>query len=276
MVADGSLAMLFGAPGEGKSLLAASLATAVAHGDRLAGLSCAQGRALYVDAENGEHEIHRRVRSLGLPAEHVAVYDVEGFDLRRHRDDLEAVIAHERPSLVVLDSLRSLAPVLDENDPAQTSLALDPMRQLAHRQDVALVIVHHANKAGRDYRGSTAILASVDLAWRLGRAEGDPDRQRRFLECRKSRIGPEPARAWLRLGVELGMVLIGTAEPYDEDEQRAPMPSAQDALAPQVLAALQATGRSRAAVAMALGRDKADGTVRRVFDALAARNGDLE
>src|SRR3954465_11472013 len=52
-VADGTLTILSGESGAGKSWLAQALCTGVAHGRAVAGLPCVKGTALYIDAEMG-------------------------------------------------------------------------------------------------------------------------------------------------------------------------------------------------------------------------------
>jgi RecA-family ATPase len=128
----GALTALYAPGGDGKSLLSMALAAAIAHGGELAGIECEHGVTVYLDAENGEHEIHRRVHTLGLPASGVRVADASRLDLRGAIAEVEAVVGDTSPDLLVLDSLRSMTPGMDENDTAQTARALDPLRRLAH------------------------------------------------------------------------------------------------------------------------------------------------
>jgi 5S rRNA maturation endonuclease (ribonuclease M5)/KaiC/GvpD/RAD55 family RecA-like ATPase len=273
VLADGVVTMIFSPPGEGKSLLAASFAAALAAGESIAGLGTRKGRVVYIDAENGAWEIHRRIKALGLPPDGVAVYEArEDFDLRKDGEEVKRILDVERANVLILDSLRSLAPGLDENDSLQCEAALAPIRRYAHDQGVAVGLIHHANKGGRTYRGSSAISAAVDVSYRLGRADGDPDRQRRFLEADKMRIGPEPERRWLRIGVEHGMVLVGEAEPYEGDTNDAPKAPAQETLTPAVIAALSGGRMNLAAICRTVGRSPKDGTVRRVVEKVATKD----
>jgi hypothetical protein len=55
-------------------------------GGEVAGIPVKPGRVLIVDAENGEREIHRRLRSTGLDAEgarNLHIAEARGFDLRQ-------------------------------------------------------------------------------------------------------------------------------------------------------------------------------------------------
>jgi hypothetical protein len=97
VLADGSVTMVFSPPGEGKSLVAASFAAAAAGGESIAGLNTRKGRIVYIDAENGAWEIHRRVKALGLPAEGVAVYETgDAFDLRKDGEEVGRILKAER------------------------------------------------------------------------------------------------------------------------------------------------------------------------------------
>lgn len=274
-VAQGALTALVAKYGEGKSLLSAALAAGVALGAREAGFACRQGRVVIVDAENGEHEIHRRVRALGLPGGGIKVAEAEqDFDLRHDLELLERVLDEHRPHLLVLDSFRSLWRG-DENDSGEVAAVLDPLRNLVRTYEAGAVILHHAGKQSGIYRGSSAIGASIELGFTLARAEGDPDRDRRYVECWKCRPAPEPSRRWLRLAVDLGQVFVDEAEPFGdepEQEQRAPRSSG---LTPRVLAALAPGAMKLADLARAVGEDPKNRTVRRVLEALD-RNGDVE
>ena len=215
-----------------------------------------------VDAENGEHEIHRRVHTLGLPAS-VEVFEADGFHLGRNLDELSARIREIRPALIVLDSYRSLWPGGDENDPAKVAEALDPLRSLVRAERAATVLLHHLPKNGSNYRGTTAIGAAVELGFKLSRAEDDPEKaDRRRLDCFKCRPAPGPERRWLRLHAERGRVYVDRAEAFKtegEPEQPVGRPRERSELAPGMLAAAKEPIRW-ADLARAIERDPKDGT----------------
>ncbi|MGH2904359.1 MAG: AAA family ATPase, partial [Solirubrobacteraceae bacterium] len=269
LIARGSLTVLYAPGGDGKSLLAGALAGAIAEGTEVAGIECQKGTAIYLDAENGEHEIHRRVHTLGLPGEGVAVADASSFDLRRDLDVLAGVLRERQPDLAVLDSFRSLTPGLDENDTKQTAAAIDPLRRLAHETGVAVLLIHHSNKAGRDFRGASSIRDACDVLWHLGRADDDDDQRRRFLACRKMRIAAEPERMWLSLEVDRGRVLIDQAEPADAGEAKTVQP-VRAVLSDRILAEMDGNVMKLAEVAEMVGRKPKDGSVRNALAALVA------
>jgi hypothetical protein len=265
-----ALTVIYAPGGDGKSLLSMALAAAIAHGGELAGIECERGVTVYLDAENGEWEIHRRVHTLGLPPYGVRVADASGLDLRRDMPEVAAIVNEMRPDLLILDSFRSLTPGMEENDTAQTARVLDPLRRLAHESGAAILLIHHANKAGRDFRGASSIRDSVDVLWHLGRHEGDPDPKRRFLHNRKMRVAPDSERLWLRLEVDRGRVLIDNADPpLGSDTPSAAQP-VRAVLSDAILASMGEQPLRLAAIAELVGRKPKDGSVRNALDALIA------
>lgn len=240
-----------------------------ATGAEVAGIACEKGTVVYLDAENGEHEIHRRIHTLGLPADGVSFYEAAGFDLRQDLSEFADILHDLKPDMAVLDSFRSLTPGLDENDTKQTAAALDPLRRLAHESGVAILLIHHANKGGRDFRGASSIRDSVDIFWHMGREEGDEDNDRRFLSCRKMRVAAEPERMWLRLQVDRGRVLIDQAEAPVSQEVRLAQP-VRAQLSDEILAGMNCSPMRLAAIAEMVGRKPKDGSVRNTLEALAS------
>jgi len=269
LVVRGALTVLNGREGEGKSLLAMALAAGVALGENQAGMECHAGRVLIVDAENGQYETHRRVHALGLPGsvEMFEPGDGQRFDLRHDLGDLERLLAEHKPDLLVLDSFRTLWGG-EENDSGDVAKVLDPLRNLVRRHNAGTILLHHSGKGTGGYRGSSAIGASAELGFTLAHDEDDDDRDRRSLACWKCRPAPKPAKSWLRLSVERGMVLIDEAEPPEEEPS--PERPVVTALKPLVLAALTDDPQTRADVARAVDRDPKDRSVGRVLGDLAA------
>jgi hypothetical protein len=266
-----TLTLISGREGEGKSLLMMALAGGVGLGEDVAGFACAQRRVLVIDAENGEYEIHRRVKTLGLPSEGVTVVEADDFHLGRDLAALEALIEREQPGLVILDSFRSLWPGGEENDSGAVAAVLDPLRNMLRRQGPAGILLHHVSRAGNDYRGTSAIGAAIEMGFRLARHPDDPEaRDRRFLRCFKCRPAPEPEDRWLRLHIERGQVFIEETEPFAAEEvEEAPAAPKRAELAPSLLAAA-AKPIAWPDLARAIDRSPKDGTARRLRDDLLA------
>ena len=277
LVVRGMLTVLNGREGEGKSLLTLALAAGVASGEEEAGLRCEQGRVAIVDAENGEREIHRRVRTLDLPPARIEVFEAQGFDLRSDLGEIERALLEHRPDLLVLDSYRTLWGG-EENDSGEVARVLDPIRNLAHRLEVGVLMLHHSGRANGAYRGSSAIGASAELGFKLARVDDDEDPERCFLECWKCRPAQKPPRRWLRLAVQDGRVFIDQAEPpVEEPERERPAPRSTE-LNAKLLEALPRGPWKLADLAREVGEKPKNRTVRRVLEALerdgAARHGD--
>jgi RecA-family ATPase len=244
LVVRGALTVLNGREGEGKSLVSMALAAGVALGENQAGLVCRVGRVLILDVENGSYETHRRVHALGLPGS-VEMYepdDGKRFDLRTDLADLDRLLAAHRPDLLILDSFRTLWGG-EENDSGDVAKVLDPLRNLVRKRNAGTILLHHSGKGSGSYRGSSAIGASAELGFTLAREDGDQDPQRRSLTCWKCRPAPKPPKAWLRLSVDRGMVLIDHADP-PEDEPPSSGP-VTGSLKPAVLAVLSDQPQSR-------------------------------
>jgi len=242
-------------------------------GGELADIACQPGRVLIVDAENGDREIHRRVRSLGLDsraAGRLEVFEARGFNLARDLDSLEDVLVNVAPDLLLLDSWRSLWSG-EENDSGEVSGVLDPLRELIREHNVGAVLIHHMRKGG-GYRGSSAVGASVENIVELARHEEDPDRRRRRLRNPACRYEQEAEDRWLRLEAdrERGLLLIDSTEPY-VPERAAPRLGMRERL----LSTVGSTPLSWAAWARAAEVDPKHGTARRARDDLAAA-GDVQ
>ena len=274
LVARGVLTLLAGREGIGKSMLTIALAVAVASGGGdVAGLTCHGGRVLIVDAENGEAEVHRRIRSLGLPDEAVArigIYGCDAGDLLNEGGlgDLADVLGAFGPDLLVLDSFASLWRG-DENKAEDVGPHLDALRNLIRSHGAGVLLLHHAGKAmGTEYRGSTAIGAASEIVTRLSRHEDDDDPDRFRLTCSKVRPARRWPPRWMRMHADEAGVFVDAAEPPGGVGGRPP--DARDGISADVLAVLRTSDgpMSQSAVIRALGRPARDNTTRRALAAL--------
>ena len=283
MLARGALTLLAGREGRGKSLLAMAFAVGLSTGENVAGLDTRPGKVLYLDAENGEWEIHRRVRALGLEAgaeSRFSIHETLGLDLNVHLSELRKLLEDERPDLLVLDSLRSLAPSVKENDSDSVGPFIDRLRNLIRQYECATLLLHHSSRGTGEYRGSTAIGAGVEVVYMLEDSPNDDDQARRRLTCKKMRLGPQPDPTWLRLSVERGQVYVDqTAEHVDPDKPATVTRNAGDSpIGPDLLRACASldtgAGVSMADLARSIGRGPKDGTIRRRLGELV-KSGEL-
>lgn len=277
LLARGALSLFPGREGVGKSLFVMALVVGVVTGEAAGPFSTTPGRVMVVDAENGEGELHRRLRALGLAAgaeEALSIYLTESGDVLNVPDELAAVVAHEAPDLVVIDSLRSNWRGR-ENDSDEIGPSLDRLRNLARNAGCAVALIHHAGKIGGEYRGSTAIGAACEIVVGIGRHADDPEPDRFVLTCQKMRPAPRWDPKWIRLAVEMGLIVeLEAAEAFTSDDLPPPPKApAREALAPQIARVLaHASGPlQRAEIARAVDRDQRDRTVGRVLEEMEAR-----
>lgn len=186
------LTLLVGRSKLGKSILMMQGAVAVASGGPLFGRPCdlPPGRALYMDLENGERRARQRVDDLlAVTGEddarqdrlHVATF-WNGWQ-EGGLEYLEAWMAkYSDTRLIVIDTLKRVRPGETGNKRLYDLdyEALSPLADLAHRFNMAVVVIHHTRKADASdvldmASGSTGLVAAVDtvLIWR--RRRGFPE-----------------------------------------------------------------------------------------------------
>ena len=193
-VARGAVTLFAGDPGIGKSYVALSMASSASCGLPALGMNTRISEVAYLDAENGQDEMHRRICALGLRANARVAIAPSGFDIRQSLYQVEDAVAPATTQLLILDSFRSLFPGVDENDSGEITEALLPIQHLARTFNVGVILLHHRNKGG-GIRGSMAFqgvceavvhLAAdrdgvLTIAWEKQRMGGKPKRKRLML-----------------------------------------------------------------------------------------------
>ena len=122
----------------------------------------------------------RRFKAMGADPDRVIINDVprcsSDFLAAIHQD----LDAHPETDLLVLDTLSRVfaASGINPNHSQETEPFLAAVVDLLHRRGVGGLLIYHTGKAGREYRGGTAIGASVDEILTLRRKmsnQGDED-----------------------------------------------------------------------------------------------------
>jgi len=169
----GSLVLLGGSPGIGKSTL-----TAMALGR----LTAAGRRTLYVTGEESAAQVALRARRLGADA--LRVPAVAETDL----DVVVATLERERPDVCVIDSVQTLhAAQLGgaAGSVGQVREVADRVARAAKGHDVAVVLVGHVTKEGA-LAGPRVLEHLVDCVLQF---EGERERTHRTLRALKNRFG---------------------------------------------------------------------------------------
>ena len=169
----GSLVLLGGSPGIGKSTI-----TAMALGN----LVGAGRRVLYVTGEESAAQVRMRAERLGESA--LAVPALAETDLATVVDAIEA----ERPDACVVDSVQTLHSAELSSAPgsvAQVREAANGLMEVAKRNGSALILVGHVTKEGA-VAGPRVLEHLVDCVLLF---EGERERSYRTLRALKNRFG---------------------------------------------------------------------------------------
>ena len=169
----GSLVLLGGEPGIGKSTLVLELSAQLAQ---------ASGPVLYISGEESAQQIKMRADRLGLNAPNLYLLT---------ETDLSEIIAHISaldPMLVVIDSIQTTKdPDLDSSPGlvAQVRQCAIQLQTLAKSSGVSILMIGHVTKDG-SIAGPRVLEHIVDAVLYL---EGDPFQHYRLLRGVKNRYG---------------------------------------------------------------------------------------
>ena len=169
----GSLVLLGGSPGIGKSTITTSA---------MGNLAAAGHKVLYVSGEESAAQVRLRAERLGAGA--LAVPIVAETDL----DTVIATLEAERPDVCVVDSVQVLHAVSLTGAPGsvgQVREVAGRLMNLAKRLGVAVILVGHVTKEGA-LAGPRVLEHLVDCVLSF---EGERERTYRTLRALKNRFG---------------------------------------------------------------------------------------
>jgi DNA repair protein RadA/Sms len=178
----GSVVLLAGPPGIGKSTLVLQLLGALS----------AVAPSLLASGEESRAQVARRAERLGIPHDGVAF--VPGRELDAVLDAARA----SHPAVLGVDSIQTLrAPAGTQlvGGVTQVLRCTDALVGLAKAEDVAVVMTGHVTKVG-DLAGPRALEHAVDVVLTF---EGDPRSGLRVLSGGKNRFGADGETAWFEM-----------------------------------------------------------------------------
>jgi DNA repair protein RadA/Sms len=190
-IVPGSVVLLAGEPGIGKSTLLLQM---------VGSLAAAGHRCLLVSGEESRDQVASRASRIGVPGRDVAF--AAGRDLGEVLDTARA----EAPFLLAVDSIQTLRDPGGSQMPggvSQVRTCTDALVGLAKSRDVAVVLTGHVTKDG-DLAGPRALEHAVDVVLTF---DGDPRSGLRVLAGGKNRFGTEGEVAWFEMGAA-GLVQI--------------------------------------------------------------------
>ncbi len=173
-VVAGSVTLLFGPPGIGKSTLLFQV---------LSSVGATGVDVMLASAEESLPQVRGRAARLGVvPSQLLAL---EGPDI----EAVEVAVSRQRPALVVVDSLQSVAdPELSQpaGSLAQVRACVERLTRLAKSTGIPFLLVGHVTKDG-DLAGPRAVEHLVDTVLSF---DGDRHHTLRVLTSVKHRFGP--------------------------------------------------------------------------------------
>ncbi len=172
-IVPGSLVLIGGEPGIGKSTLALQIT------QQLVSIA---GKVLYVSAEESLRQISLRANRLSVSSEHI--YLLSENNLER----IVAQIAEIKPKITIIDSIQIIT---DSNIPsapgsvAQVKSCTTRLMDIAKKENIALIIIGHVTKDG-GIAGPKTLEHIVDTVLYL---EGERFQSYRLLRSIKNRFG---------------------------------------------------------------------------------------
>ena len=168
----GSLVLVGGAPGIGKSTLLLQICNSL----------CSGRKVLYVSGEESERQLKLRAQRLGVNPEELYI-----LSETRISDILEAVEGLQ-PDILIADSIQTLYQEENESSPGSVSQVKDctmTLMQLSKSRGITVFVVGHINKDG-NIAGPKVLEHMVDCVLYF---EGDPNTSYRLLRAAKNRFG---------------------------------------------------------------------------------------
>ncbi len=195
----GGLALVYGAPGCGKSFLLLDMLCSIAALSAWHGFEVISGPIVYVAAGEGTAGLSRRIESwkysqdisqlerarfvhdpvqLHVPAEVMGFCDVLEKNLP------------EPPSVIAFDTLARCMVGADENSARDMGQAVAGADYVREKTGATVILSHHTQKNEERERGSSALIAAADTVMAVKDEEGI-----RTLKCKKQKDA-EPFENW--------------------------------------------------------------------------------
>ena len=170
---QGSIVLIAGDPGIGKSTILLQTGKAI----------CQNGRkALYVSAEESASQVKLRSKRLGVQSDSLYVYSQTNFEaIKRQIDEI-------KPEVLIIDSIQAVYSETITSSPGSVSQireCTNILMDIAKNKNITVVVVGHVTKEG-NIAGPKVLEHMVDTVIYF---EGDRYKSYRMLRCMKNRFG---------------------------------------------------------------------------------------
>ncbi len=169
---QGSLVLVGGAPGIGKSTLLLQICANI----------CKDRRVLYVSGEESERQLKLRAERLGVESQEL--YILSETRMSALIDAVEEI----KPDVLIADSIQTLYNEANESSPGSVSQVKDctmSLMQISKQDGITVFVVGHINKDGA-IAGPKVLEHMVDCVMLF---EGDSHSSYRLLRAVKNRFG---------------------------------------------------------------------------------------
>lgn len=172
-VVEGSLVLIGGDPGIGKSTLLLQICQAIEKNNK---------KILYVSGEESLHQIKLRGNRLGVTTKDMLLYAQTNMEI------IEKMIMDEKPDILMIDSIQTMYSDTITSVPGSVSQVREVtahLMRLAKQLNIATFIVGHVTKDG-SIAGPRVLEHMVDTVLYF---EGDKNASYRILRTVKNRFG---------------------------------------------------------------------------------------
>ena len=169
---EGSLVLVSGAPGIGKSTLLLQICNSI----------CTDRKVLYVSGEESEHQIKMRAQRLDVAPDSLFVLS------ETQLSNILNAVNDIRPDVLIADSIQTLYNEDNESTPGSVSQVKDctmSLMHLAKTNGITVFVVGHINKDGA-IAGPKVLEHMVDCVLYF---EGEANSSYRLLRAAKNRFG---------------------------------------------------------------------------------------